>query len=698
MRIQISLLLSLLCIGLSATALTRGSSCCAQDTLFAQQSIYGTVTDEIGDPVIGGNVKIFSGPKYITGAATDYDGNYAIYVDPGTYNVEFSYVGYAQITVKDVEVLLGVKTQLDNAFTDQGVSLSEVAVVGYKVDVMSVDKTSQGMTLTSKDVKKLGKRSINAIAALSAGATSAEEGDAVSIRGGRENAPQYAIDGIRIKSALNPEPIAYRQPTPQHTGEDYRNFTENTFQLPQNEPLSTFGADVDVAAYANVRRFLNQGQVPPADAVRTEELVNYFSYDYPQPKGKDPVSITTELGECPWNTDHQLLHIGLQAKELDIDNLPPSNLVFLLDVSGSMNQQNKLPLLKESYRLLVPQLRAQDKVSIVVYAGAAGTVLEPTPGDQKEVILAAIDKLRAGGSTAGAAGILLAYQLAEKNFVKNGNNRIILATDGDFNVGTTANKTLEELVADKRKTGVFLSVLGFGNGNYQDARMQSLAEKGNGNAAYIDNMLEARKVLVEEFGGTMYTVAKDVKLQVEFNPSQVAAYRLVGYESRLLAAEDFNDDKKDAGDMGSGHTVTALYEIIPAGGKSDFLPSIDGLKYQKPKGTDGIKYTKELATVRMKYKHPQDEKSQKKVEVTLNAGSTIFTKTSEAFQWSASVAGWSLLLKQSDFAAGFDYASLISFAENARGKDIKGYRAEAIRLMETSRNLAMPAELVETGK
>lgn len=686
MRTSTFLLVSCLFLGFSVSP------------LLAQQTLFGTVTDEIGDPVIGGNVKVLLDSNYITGTATDFDGNYRINVDPGTYNLEFSYVGYDPMLVQNVEVLLGTSVQVDNQFTQQRANLDEVVVVGYKVEPMQVDETSQGMTLSSKDRKKLGRRSIKAITALSSGATKTAEGANNRMRGGRGSQTQYIVDGIRVTGVLIPEGGHYRQPVPPSGSEDYRSFIENTFQLPQNEPLSTFGADVDVAAYANVRRFLNQGQVPPSDAVRTEELVNYFNYDYPQPKGKDPVSITTELGACPWNTDHQLLHIGLQAKALDVDNLPPSNLVFLIDVSGSMNGQNKLPLLKESYRLLVPQLRAQDKVSIVVYAGAAGTVLEPTSGDQKDTILAAINKLSAGGSTAGAAGILLAYQLAEKHFVKNGNNRIILATDGDFNVGTTANKSLEELVAEKRKTGIFLSVLGFGQGNYQDARMQSLAEKGNGNAAYIDNMLEARKVLVEEFGGTMYTVAKDVKLQVEFNPAQVAAYRLVGYESRLLAPEDFNDDKKDAGDMGSGHTVTALYEIIPAGSGSDFLPRIDGLKYQTPANTNGNTNSKELATVRMKYKHPQDEKSQDKVEVAVNASSTAFAKTSEAFQWSAAVAGWSLLLKQSEYANTLDYATLIAAAEKARGKDDKGYRAEAIRLMETSRNLATPAELVEVGK
>ena len=654
MRISIFLLLSFLFLGFGA------------NPLLAQQTIFGTVTDQLGEPVIGSTVKVFQGNNFVTGAATDFDGNYRIALDTGTYNVEFSYVGFTPQRIEGIKVLEGHEFKLDHQFIgDDGVLLEECVVVAYKVDPMKVDETSQGMTLSSRSRKKLGRRSFE--------------------RKLRKNAPSAP----RKK---------YNQPQPDYTREGYRAFTENLFQLPQNEPLSTFGADVDVAAYANVRRFLNQGQVPPTDAVRTEELVNYFNYDYPQPKGKDPVSITTELGDCPWNKDHQLLHIGLQAKELDVDKLPPSNLVFLIDVSGSMSAQNKLPLLKESYRLLVPQLRSEDKISIVVYAGAAGTVLEPTSGDQKEKILAAIDKLKSGGSTAGAAGILLAYQLAEQHFVKDGNNRVILATDGDFNVGTSANESLEKLIAKKRKTGIFLSVLGFGQGNYQDARMQSLAEKGNGNAAYIDNMLEARKVLVEEFGGTMYTVAKDVKLQVEFNPAQVAAYRLVGYESRLLAAQDFNDDKKDAGDMGSGHTVTALYEIIPAGSKSDFLPSIDGLKYQKPKGTDGIKFSRELATVRMKYKHPQDEKSQAKVEVTLNAGNTAFAKTSEAFQWSAAIAGWSLILKDSVYAKQLDYSDLISTAEVARGKDIKGYRAEAIRLMETSRNLAIPPELVETGR
>ena len=345
--------------------------------------------------------------------------------------------------------------------------------------------------------------------------------------------------------------------------------------------MSTFSIDVDAASYSNMRRFINKGKLPPVDAIRTEELVNYFSYDYPKPTGSDPVKITMEAGTCPWNADHRLVRIGLKAKEIPTDNLPASNLVFLIDVSGSMWGANRLDLVKSSLKLLVNNLRDKDKVAIVTYAGNAGVKLEATPGSDKQKIREAIDELEASGSTAGGEGIMLAYKIAQKNFISGGNNRIILCTDGDFNVGVSSDKELEKLIEQKRKSGIFLTVLGYGMGNYKDSKMQTLAEKGNGNHAYIDNLQEANRVLVNEFGATLHTVAKDVKLQVEFNPAQVQAYRLIGYESRLLADEDFNNDTKDAGEMGAGHTVTAFYEVIPTGVKSDFAGKIDDLKYQK---------------------------------------------------------------------------------------------------------------------
>ena len=369
--------------------------------------------------------------------------------------------------------------------------------------------------------------------------------------------------------------------------ESYAGINENGYKDPLKAPYSTFSIDVDNASYSNVRRFINLGQEVPADAVRIEEMVNYFKYDYPKATGEHPFSVYTETGICPWNKNHYLLHIGLRGKDIDKSELPPSNLVFLLDVSGSMDEPNKLPLLKSALGLLVNELRAQDRVAIVVYAGAAGVVLESTPGNHKETIMQALDNLQAGGSTAGGQGIMLAYKIAEKNFIREGNNRIILATDGDFNVGVSDNASMERLVEEKRGLGVYMTVLGFGMGNIKDDKMEIIADKGNGNYAYIDNIQEARRILVQEFGGTLFTIAKDVKFQIEFNPAYVKSYRLVGYENRMLADEDFNDDTKDAGEMGAGHTVTALYEIIPTGSDEAGLPIVDPSALSAWKRTKG---------------------------------------------------------------------------------------------------------------
>ncbi len=363
--------------------------------------------------------------------------------------------------------------------------------------------------------------------------------------------------------------------------EGYAAVNENGFRSVKANPLSTFSIDVDNASYSNIRRFINSGQLPPADAVRIEEMINYFRYEYPEPKGEHPFSVYTEMTVCPWNSRHQLLHIGLRGKSIEKTSLPPANLVFLIDVSGSMGVPNKLPLLKSAFGLLVNELRAEDRVAIVVYAGAAGLVLGSTPGDHKNAIMAAIDNLEAGGSTAGGEGLRLAYREAEKNFMKGGNNRIILATDGDFNVGESSNGGIERLVEEKRNLGVFMTVLGFGMGNIKDDKMEIIADKGNGNYSYIDNLQEARKVLVSEFGGTLFTIAKDVKFQLEFNPDKVESYRLIGYENRMLNEEDFNDDTRDAGEMGAGHNVTALYELVPAG-SDERNTGVDPLKYQKP--------------------------------------------------------------------------------------------------------------------
>ncbi len=451
--------------------------------------------------------------------------------------------------------------------------------------------------------------------------------------------------------------------------------------------MSTFSIDVDAASYSNVRRFLNQGQLPPAGAVRIEEMINYFTYEYPQPVNDNPFSINTEISDAPWNKEHKLVLIGLQGKKIPTENLPASNLTFLIDVSGSMQGVNRLPLVKSSMKMLVDQLRDQDKVSIVVYAGAAGLVLPPTSGAEKTKIKDALDRLEAGGSTAGGAGLKLAYKTAKEHFVKNGNNRVILCTDGDFNVGESSDDAMERLIEQERQSGVFLTVLGYGMGNYKDSKMQKLADKGNGNHAYIDGMSEAKKVLVKEFGGTLFTIAKDVKLQVEFNPSKVQGYRLIGYENRMLAKEDFNDDKKDAGELGSGHTVTALYEVIPAGVKSSFLQNVDPLKYQKDiKPLSKSAYGDEIMTVKFRYKAPTGDVS-KLIEQPVKDKQIPLLNMSDNFRFAAAVAEFGLLLRNSEFKSTASFDNVVKMAKKAKGNDEEGYRAEFVRLVENAQAL-----------
>ncbi|MBU1373888.1 MAG: von Willebrand factor type A domain-containing protein [Bacteroidetes bacterium] len=472
-------------------------------------------------------------------------------------------------------------------------------------------------------------------------------------------------------------------PSGYYNTESYSAINENNFKSAKNDPLSTFSIDVDAASYSNIRRFIHNGQTPPKDAVRIEEMINYFNYDYPEPKGQDPVSVTTEITSAPWNKTHRLVSIGLKAKTIPNENLPASNLVFLLDVSGSMQGPDRLDLLKTSLKLLTDQLRPNDHVAIVVYAGAAGLVLPSTSGNQKIKIKDALNKLEAGGSTAGGAGIKLAYETAKKNFIKGGNNRVILATDGDFNIGASSDGEMQRLIEGYRNGGVFLSVLGFGMGNLKDSKMETLADKGNGNYAYIDGINEAKKVLINEFGGTLFTVAKDVKLQVEFNPSKVAAYRLVGYENRLLNNEDFKDDKKDAGEMGSGHTVTALYEIIPVGVKDEFSKPIDALKYQEVKG---IKNSSELLTVKLRYKNPGENKSQE-MSVSLVDNDQSLAQASTDFRFKMAVAELGLLLRDSEFKQSANFEELVTLAKTGKGKDENGYRAEFIQIAENARIL-----------
>ncbi|MDH4036217.1 MAG: von Willebrand factor type A domain-containing protein [Candidatus Krumholzibacteria bacterium] len=468
--------------------------------------------------------------------------------------------------------------------------------------------------------------------------------------------------------------------------ESYDTITENSWLSALAKPLSTFSVDVDAASYGNVRRFITSGQLPPVDAVRIEELVNYFDYDYPDPRGKHPFSITTEVAECPWNPEHKLVHIGLQGERVAVEDLPPSNLVFLIDVSGSMNQPNKLPLLKSSFRMLVDQLRPQDRVAIVVYAGAAGLVLPSTSGSDREQILCAIDRLEAGGSTAGGAGIKLAYQVAQQNFLDDGNNRVILATDGDFNVGASSDSDMERLIEEKRKSGVFLTVLGFGEGNLKDSKMETIADKGNGHYAYIDNIVEAKKVLINEMGATLLTIAKDVKLQVEFNPARVASYRLVGYENRLLQDRDFDDDTKDAGEIGAGHSVTALYEIALADRDDrDGTP----LKYSDRTVRHDSRHSDELLTVSFRYKEPTASES-KLLAVAVKDRNTRFANASDNFRFAAAVAEFGMVLRNSPEKGSATMEQVIATARAARGEDVHGYRAEFVSLAETAQALMTP--------
>lgn len=468
--------------------------------------------------------------------------------------------------------------------------------------------------------------------------------------------------------------------------EEYKSIQENGFKQAKKNPLSTFSIDVDAASYSNMRRYLNQGELPPADAIRTEELVNYFTYNYPQPTGNDPVKITTEVGNCPWETTHRLVRIGLKAREIPSEHLPASNLVFLIDVSGSMYGATRLDLVISSLKLLVDNLREKDRVAIVTYAGSAGLALPSTQGNDKQKIKEALENLSAGGSTAGGEGIQLAYKIARQNFLKDGNNRIILCTDGDFNVGVSSEEGLEQLVEKERKSGVYLTVLAYGMGNYKDNLVQTLAEKGNGNHAYIDNLQEANRVLVNEFGATMCTVAKDVKLQVEFNPSQVQAYRLIGYESRLLEDEDFNNDAKDAGEMGAGHTVTAFYEIVPVGIKPNYAGRVDKLKYQKTKeAVASINNSKELLTIKLRYKASDGEVS-KKLELPLLDGKS--DHVSSDFRFASAVAMFGQLLRDSEYKGSASYEKVIGLAKQGLDNDERGYRREFIRIVESVKGLA----------
>ncbi|MBL4653330.1 MAG: von Willebrand factor type A domain-containing protein [Flavobacteriales bacterium] len=572
------------------------------------------------------------------GASSDFNGKYRIqHLTKGTYTLRARFIGYQALEIQNVVINSAKITYLDIKLSASAIEMQEFEVVEESRSELSVRKL--------------------------------------------KTAAYSVVSGNRVGN------VSYDWDDSYMANESYSEISENEFKHSLKDPLSTFSIDVDAASYSNVRRMINQGYAPQKNAVRVEEMINYFSYDYPNPKGNDPFSITTEVSDCPWNEQHKLVHIGLQGKKIETENLPPSNLVFLIDVSGSMSNYNKLPLLKKSFALLVDQLRPQDRVAIIVYAGAAGCVLESTSGNEKGKILGALENLQSGGSTAGGAGINLAYKIALNNFLEGGNNRVILATDGDFNVGASSDNAMEKLIEEKRKSGVFLTVLGFGMGNYKDSKMEVIADKGNGNYAYIDNIMEAKKVFVNELGATLFTIAKDVKIQVEFNPSKVAYYKLIGYENRMLAAEDFNDDTKDAGELGAGHTVTALYEIVPVGVKSNIVPSIDPLKYQKVKESKIVVDSDELLTVKFRYKDPKGTTS-KLIVKELHDKSVKLANASDNFKYSAAVTEFGLLLRDSKYKASSNYSHVVELAKSAKGNDVYGYRTEFIRLAETMELLA----------
>ena len=603
--------------------------CLVAFTAAAQQRVIrGSVTDSAANQPIANAVLRVKGTDFL--AATGAKGKFSLKVPAGAVILEVNAAGYRQEEIKVAATASSLKIKLNK--------LQPLVKKGEKNRYIMQDRKAMSEVVVV-GYAPMAKRAL-----------------------------QGSVAGLSYNN---------------NNTEDYSPINENIFHNATNQPLSTFSIDVDRASYSNVRRFLNNGEMPPADAVRVEEMINYFDYQYQAPAGKDPVAIYTDMAVCPWNTAHQVVRIAMKSRQVDTKNLPPSNLVFLVDVSGSMYPANKLPLVKRAFKVLAEQLRPQDKVAIVVYAGAAGVVLPATSGSEKKKILEALDELQAGGSTAGGEGIKLAYRIAAEQRSENSNNRVILATDGDFNVGVSSDGELVKLIENEREKGISLSVLGFGMGNYKDNKLELLADKGNGNYAYIDNFEEARRTFVTEFGGTLFTVAKDVKLQVEFNPQFVQAYRLVGYENRLLQQEDFNNDKKDAGDMGAGHTVTALYELIPMGKKGEAANWVDPLKYQRGKVLEN---RTEVLTVKLRYKQPLENKS-RLMEKVLSYSNGEIAAAPEDFRMTLAVAAFGQLLRNSAFKGTATYDQVLSWAGKSRGEDAEGYRAEFIQLVKKAKLL-----------
>lgn len=648
-------------------------------SLFAGEGkIVGKVTDaETGEPLIGANVVI---ENTKLGAATNIDGNYIILnVPEGTYTIIGKYIGYKDTKIEQVIITSKLTTEVNVTLKSEVYELGLVTIVTEKPLINK--NVTNSCSVISPDNTSV--RGVNGVVSTQTGVVN--QNSNIHVRGGRSDGIAYYVDGVLVNDPVFGGAHALGINDRQFNTEEYNTIVENDFLESMSNPLSTFSIDVDAASYSNARRFINENTIPPRDAVRVEEFINYFDYNYPQPKDGSPFSITTEIGECPWNKDNYLVHVGIKGKELSDEDKRQSNLVFLLDVSGSMQPENKLPLVKKSMKMMLDKISPDDKVSIVVYAGAAGLVLPSTYVSDKHKILNAIDRLNADGSTAGGEGILLAYKTAEENFIEGGNNRIILATDGDFNVGVSNTSDLVQLIEEKKKSGIYLTILGFGMGNYKDGRLEELADKGNGNYYYIDNFMEAKKVLGHEITSTLFTIAKDVKIQVEFNPAKVLSYRLIGYENRMLKKEDFEDDKKDAGELGAGHTVTALYEVIPVK-EVAAIQGYENLRYQEHRLKYEAVSSKEVLLFSIRYKEP-DEDTSKLLTKTLELDPEKEMEVSENFLFSSAVAQFALLLRDSQFKGTSNFDSVISLAEDSKGQDEFGYREEFISLVKNSRDM-----------
>jgi Ca-activated chloride channel homolog len=615
------------------------------------QTVAGTIVDPAGAVLPGATVALLASDAKTRTTVTGADGAFRFTNVP---------IGRATLTV----TLPGFRTET------RSLELSAQRPVTLRIE-LSVSGVAETVTVTGQSPGK-DKKAESGIGIGAGTVSGIGPGSGGGTGGGVYQPGPGAVAGGLLS-------VQRMQSGPWNT-EAYDRIEDNAFHKPTDDPLSTFSIDVDTASYSNVRRFLNSGRLPPADAVRTEELINYFSFDYPPPSKDHPVSVTTEVAACPWNTQHRVALIGLHTREIDRSGTPPRNLVFLLDVSGSMMPADKLPLVKTAMRMLVDTLTASDRIAIVVYAGASGLVLRSTSGDRKDVIRAALDHLQAGGSTNGAAGIRLAYDTAAAHFIRNGINRVILATDGDFNVGVTSQGELIRLMEEERARGIFLSVLGVGTENTKDSTMEKLADKGNGNYAYLDSLHEARRVLIAQAGQTLVTAAKDVKVQVEFNPAAVAAYRLIGYENRILQKEDFNNDRKDAGEMGAGHSVTALYEIVPAGVSVD-VPSVDSLRYQR--GTSARDDANELMTVKIRYKTPDGDTSKLMTTAVRNRTGELTARVGFA----SAVAEFGMLLRSSEHKGTASWQQAEDLARRHRGADPDGYRAEFVRLLQLAASL-----------